>query len=157
MNWRTLCFLLIAAMPLCASPVSFETFAVQHNGSLQVLLDLDRDPLLITNAGSVLAFDTVFYSLDSDIFSATLIVPGVNSTEGPFMDQCQGRCIETSAWTVPVVLQPTPGSLTVTLDGVTATYGFRYRSPVPEPSSFVLFGMAILTCGHVVRRRSGRV
>jgi hypothetical protein len=136
--------LLFAVLPLFADSVTFSTAAFPSG----VPLGPGLDPLLIASpidpSLHVLGFATSFGPIGTAVFSATLNLPGLQHTLGPFMDQCSDTtCIEVYGFQVPITYKVVPGTLSVTLNGVTETYDFRYQSPVPEPTSFLFLGTGL--------------
>jgi PEP-CTERM motif-containing protein len=155
--------LLITVRPSFADSITFNTFALQQGGGgvVRVPLGPGLDPLLVPGVSGVLTFGTFFGPIGTAMFSATINLPGLHSTQGPFTDVCNDPtgCIETSGWAVPPSYTVTPATLSVTLNGVTATDDFRYQSPVPEPTAVALLGaglMAVLWRKYSARQFKGR-
>ena len=145
--------LIIAALPLFASPITFETFAFQQSGL--VPLGPGLDPLLVpavVMGNPILSFETEFGPLGTVVSTYTLDVPGLHSTLGPFTFVCNDPtgCGEIYGWMVPITYQVTPGTLSATLNGVTETYAFQYQLPAAEPTT-----LALLSVGSIaaIRKR----
>jgi hypothetical protein len=145
--------LLIAVLPSFADSITFNTFAFQQGGFVKVPLGPGLDPLLVPGVNGTtqsLGFETVFGPIGTAVFSSTINVPGLQMTFGPFTDLCidPTGCGEVFGWPVPPSDFVTSGILSVTLNGVTAIYDFRYQSPgsppVPEPTTFALLGTGLM-------------
>jgi len=139
-----LVIVLMIAVPSFADSISFSTVALQNNGTVSVALGPGLDPLL--TATPVLTFLTSFGPIGTATFSSTLDLAGQHFTFGPFTDLCVDPtgCGEVFGWAVPVSYHLISGTLTVTLNGVTETYDFRYQSPVPEPTTMALIGTGMM-------------
>ena len=152
-----LAVLMIAVLPSFADSITFSTFAFQNEGS--VPLGPGLNPLLNPTSPNVLFFGTRIGPIGNYVFSATLNLPGFQRMTGPITAVCHDVtfCIEGSGGSVPNFYKPTPGTLSVTLNGVTETYNFRYQTPVPEPTTLALFGTGLMTVlwrKYVDRNRS---
>jgi len=152
-------FLLFAALSSLASSVSFNTVALQDHGFVSIPLGPGLDPLLQTaseNGQQWLSFITYVGPIGSVVFSSSLSLPGSQLLFGPFDFNCQdaNQCGVISSFQVPLRYQVTSGSLSVTINGVTNTYDFRYRTVVPEPATLALMGIGVLS---IVSRANSRL
>jgi PEP-CTERM motif len=159
-----LLFLVFAVLPSSADSIGFNTFAFQDNPFSWVPLGPDLDPLLVPQviAGGlqVLGFGTESGPIGTVAFSSSLALPNFGSSLVPTTVQCDfaTMCIVVYGFIVPQSFKVTQGSLSVTFNGVTETYAFRYQSPVPEPTSLILFGTGLSAIGWRYRgvRRPSR-
>lgn len=150
-------FLTVLGSPCFADSVTFNTVALQNEGLISVPLGSGLNPLLQpTSPSNYLDFITSFGSLGTVTLSSTLDLAGQHFTFGPFTTDCvnPAGCGDLFGWLVPVSHQVMDGTLTVNLNGTSATYNFRYVSPVPEPATLTLIGTGLLA---VFWRRASRV
>jgi hypothetical protein len=152
--------LLVAVLPSFADSITFTTFGFSGNGSQ--LLGPGLDPFILGfDAGGgiyALSFESWSGPLGAAVLLSTLTLPGFGSTRGPFMFQCDAAvCVVIFGFIVPKSDTVTPGVLSVTLNGVTETYNFRYMTPLfpaPEPTTLILSAQAWPRLGGVSTGRS---
>ena len=155
-------FLLFAALSSFASSVTFNTVALQDNGFVSIPLGTGLDPLLITTPGNgQLSFITYLGPIGPVVFSSTLTIRGSQFAFGPFDFTCQNtnQCGVLFSFQIPPSYRVTSGSLSVTINGVTNAYNFRYQTTVPEPATLALMGIGLFSIlsrrGSPLRSRGG--
>jgi hypothetical protein len=95
-------------------------------------------PMVILGGQRDLVFDTSIGPIGSVVFSSTVSVLGSQFTLDPITMQCFATCGVRYGFLVPMSHKVVRGTLSLTLNGVTETYDFRYQSAVPEPASLLL-------------------
>jgi PEP-CTERM motif len=153
--------LLITTLSAFADDVRFDTYALQNGGGTSVPLGPGLDPLLLSDPWDsstvVLAFVTYYGPVMNVTHSYSLDLPSLHLTQGPWTDSCNdsGGCEFglLTLWWVPRAYQETPGEYSVTANGSTDTYAFRYVSTVPEPDTLIMWGSGLVGLAGVARRR----
>jgi hypothetical protein len=69
---------------------------------------------------------------------------GSQYTLDPITIQCSATCGLGYGFLVPMSYKMVRGTLSLTLNGVTETYDFRYQSAVPEPGGALLLGTGLV-------------
>jgi hypothetical protein len=150
-----LVILLFAALPACADSITVNTFALQANPiRLEALgpgLNPVLAPMVIYGEGRGLVFDTSLGPIGSVVFSSTISLLGVHYTLAPITIQCSATCGVGYGFLVPVSYKMVRGTLSLTLNGVTETYDFRYQSAVPEPGEILLLATGLIGIAWKVR------
>ena len=140
--------LLFATLPACADSSIVNTFALQENPiRLEALgkgLDPALAPTIIFGEGRGLVFDTSLGPIGSVVFSSTINLMGSQYTFDPITIQCSATCGVGYGFLVPASYKMVRGTLSLTLNGVTETYDFRYQSAVPESGGAVLLGTGLV-------------
>jgi len=143
-----LVILLFAALPACADSIIVNTFALQENPiRLEALgpgLDPVLAPMVIHDGQRGLVFDTSLGPIGSAVFSSTINLMGSQYTLDPIAIQCSATCGVGYGFLVPMSYKMVRGTLSLTLNGVTETYDFRYQSAVPEPGGLLLLGTGLI-------------
>jgi hypothetical protein len=143
-----LTILLFAALPACADSITFNTFALQENPIRFEPLGTGLDPLLapvvIHGGQRGLVFDTSMGPIGSVVFSSTISLLGVQYTLGPIKIRCSATCGVGYGFLLPMSYKMERGTLSLTLNGVTETYDFRFQSPAPEPGGVLLLGTGLV-------------
>jgi len=151
--------LLFAVLPACADSVVVNTFALQANPIRLEALGPGLDPILapvvIHGGQRGLVFDTSLGPIGSVVFSSTINLMGSQYTLDPITIQCSATCGVGYGFSVPMSYKMVRGTLSLTLNGVTETYDFRYQSAVPEPDGILLLGTGLVGIGFrkYARRR----
>ena len=152
-----LVILLFVALSVFADSIAVNTFALQANPiRLEALgpgLDPVLAPMVIYGEGRGLVFDTSLGPIGSVVFSSTISLLGVHYTLAPITIQCSATCGVGYGFLVPVSYKMVRGTLSLTLNGVTETYDFRYQSAVPEPGGGLLLGTGLVGIAWKVRRK----
>ncbi len=110
-------------------------------------LDPVLAPMVIYGEGRGLVFDTSLGPIGSVVFSSTISLLGVHYTLTPITIQCSATCGVGYGFLVPVSYKMVRGTLSLTLNGVTETYDFRYQTAVPEPGGVLLLGTGLVGIG----------
>src|SRR5271169_993598 len=139
--------LLITVLPSFANSITTSTVAFQIQGFQSVPLGPGLDPLVaptFLGPPQFLVFGTHFGQKATVVYSAALNLAGLLLTNQPYTFPCPGNCEFLFSFQLPPIYYVTPGTLSVTLNGETAAYDFRYQSPVPEQTTLVLLGTALM-------------
>ena len=146
-----LVILLFAALPAFADSIAVSTFALQENPIRLEALGPGLDPVLaptpIYGGTRGLVFDTSLSPIGFVVFSSTINLMGMQYTLDPITIQCSATCGVGYGFVVPGSYKMVQGTLSLTLNGVTETYDFRYRSAVPEPGGILLLGTGLVGIG----------
>jgi hypothetical protein len=146
-----LVILLFAALPACADSITVNTFALQANPIRLEALGPGLDPILaptsIHGGQRGLVFDTSLGPIGSVVFTSTINLMGMRYTLDPITIRCSATCGVGYGFLVPVSYKMVRGTLSLTLNGVTETYDFRYQSAVPEPGGVLLLGTGLVGIG----------
>ena len=142
-----LVLLLFVVLPACADSIVVNTFALQQNPiRLEALgpgLNPVLAPMVIQGGQRGLVFDTSLGPIGSVVFSSTISLLGMRYTLSPITIDCSATCGVGYGFLVPMSYKMVRGTLSLTLNGVTETYDFRYQSAVPEPSAVLLLGTGL--------------
>ena len=143
-----LVILLVATLPACADSIISHTFALQESPLRLEPLGPDLDPILvpivIDGGQRGLVFDTSIGPIGPLVFSSTLNLLGLRYTLDPITIQCFATCGVAYGFLVPISHKMVRGTLSLTLNGVTETYDFRYQSAAPEPAGLLLLGTGLV-------------
>jgi hypothetical protein len=155
-----LIILLFVALPACADSIIVNTFALQENPiRLEALgpgLDPVLAPMVIHGGQRGLVFDTSLGPIGSVVFSSTINLMGSQYRLDPITIQCSATCAVGYGFFVPMSYKMVRGTLSLTLNGLTETYDFRYQSAVPEPGGVLLLGTGLIGIGWRKYAASGK-
>ena len=142
-RFALLAVLLFAALPSFADSITFTTFAFQDNPFREV--PLTANPLLIPQGETLSFFSALGAPIGSIVFSSTLTLPDFQFTIPSQTLNCDfaAHCNVVFGFPTPVIYKVVAGTLSVTIDGVTENYDFRYQSPAPEPTTILLLGTGL--------------
>ena len=140
--------LLLGVTPSFANSSAFQTFVPQENPVRLVPLGPGLNPLLAPtaydNGQRGLVFDLMTGPVGPLVFSSTLSLMGTQYTLNPIKTDCWATCNVAYGFVLPLSYQMARGTLSLTLNGVTETYDFRYQAPIPEPATLLLSGAGLV-------------
>jgi len=150
---RYLLFACLFATPAFAATMN--NFASQLGGTNLVQLTPADSPLLTTTfAGtsfqSAFPSDLIFVTNVAPLgtftlcYTVTLGAQQFNIATATYSCTDPSGCFIDADFVLPSFFHPTAGTLRVSLNGSDFSYGFTFRSPVPEPTSLILLGTGIV-------------